>query len=200
MRFFGSLLVVILLLAGAGGCSDAKSDDDESSGTITLTVSGIAMEPTIKRGDQITVTKVNQYEPQRGEIVVFTDPGRWLAGGDDDNNNGSLVKRVIGLPGETVTCCDNSGRIAVNGKALDEPYIALPDYGPNCAGAGVGWRCRWKAGPVPAGHMFVLGDNRGESADSRVHMCHPEWDSCDESPWVDIDLVAGTVDGLSQHA
>lgn len=191
MRTFGSLFVVILLSAGAAGCSDSKSDDDESSGTITLTVPGIAMEPTIMRGERIKVTKVTAYKPERGEIVILKDPGGWLTGGD---GQGSLVKRVIGLPGDTITCCDNFGRIAVNGEALDEPYLAVPKFGERCAGHGAGWGCHWKTGPVPAGHLFVLGDNRGSSADSRLHMCHPEWDTCNQSPWVHVGLVTGTVD------
>ena len=82
---------------------------------------------------------------------------------------GHLVKRVIGIEGDIITCCDDQGRIAVNGEPLDEEAyvpqgrgLQRPDDRQLRAGRPA--RC-------PKGHIFVMGDNRGDSADSTVHMC-----------------------------
>lgn len=105
-----------------------------------------SMEPTLLVGDRIAVERVSYRftEPGRGDIVVFEGaPGQ----------PPHLVKRVVGLPGDRVEI--EGGTVRVNGRALDEPYVAWPDgrsSGP--------WR-------VPAGHLFFLGDNRGHSDDSR---------------------------------
>lgn len=148
-----------------------------------------SMEPTIKAGSRVTITKAaDGFGPHRGEIVLFTDPGGWLAANED--GEGMLLKRVIGVPGDIVTCCDKSGRIVINDDPVDEPYIAERK---TCAGAGVGFGCDWTVGPVPSGTVFVLGDNRGASADSRAHMCHPDWETCTQTPWIDVDLIRGTV-------
>jgi signal peptidase I len=182
--------LILAIVAGASfaaGCDDS----DDSADTFTVTMPAESMEPTIRAGSVVTVTKVTQdFKPQRGDIVLFKDPGGWLA---IDDGKGMLIKRVIGVPGDTVTCCDKSGRIVVNDEPVDEPYIAERK---TCAGAGVGFGCNWEVGPVPAGSMFVLGDNRGASADSRAHMCQEGAENCTKSPWVDVDLVTGTVDGL----
>lgn len=181
------LLVILSFSSMAAGCDE---DAEESLDTFTVTMPAASMEPTIKAGSRVTVTKVAEdFKPYRGEIVLFKDPGGWLVGNGD--GEGMLLKRVIGVPGDVVTCCDKSGRIVVNDDPVDEPYIAERR---TCAGAGMFWRCDWKAGPVPSGTIFVLGDNRGASVDSRAHMCHPESDTCTKSPWVDIDLIKGTVD------
>jgi signal peptidase I len=107
-------------------------------------VDGFSMIPTLKDGEFVLVSKVNYRfsNVERGDIIVFhfpMDPGT------------ELIKRVIGLPGDTVTI--QNRQVSVNGQVLNEPYIAdSPAYSG-----------QWN---VPAGQLFVLGDNRNDSSDS----------------------------------
>lgn len=119
-------------------------------------------------------------------------------GTEDD----SLIHRVIGMPGDTVVCCDAQGRLAVDGTALDEPYLAAGPGACNGAlldlwvvrpGTNVAGECRWTVGPVPEDRLFVLGDNRRHAADSRVHLCRAG-EQCPGGPWVPLDRVRGIVE------
>jgi len=145
-----------------------------------------SMENTLQVGDRILV---NELVPglvplQRGDVVVFQDPGGWLEGdqvsppsnaveaaGDwvlslvglstqDANNH--LVKRVIGLPGDHVVCCNALGQMSVNGAPLDEPYVLL-NPGSRAVSA-VNFDV-----VVPKGRLWVMGDNRYNSKDSRFN-------------------------------
>jgi signal peptidase I len=170
-----------------------------------------SMEPGLVKNDRILVQKVSYWfggSPQRGDVIVFKDPGDWLSDAEAAGPTsgitellakiglypagGHLVKRVIGVEGDVIKCCDKQGRISVNGVALNEKsYVKLdgaPCYGPMTS------TCDWTAGPVPEGHVFVMGDNRSHSADSTVHMCSPDETDCvpgDE--FVATDLVVGKV-------
>ena len=98
-------------------------------------------------------------------------------------DGGHLVKRVIGVEGDVITCCDEQGRISVNGVAVDESDYVKDEAGVDCAGPMTG-NCDWTAGPVPEGHVFVMGDNRAHSADSTVHMCTEGETDCVPGPRV----------------
>lgn len=117
---------------------------------------------------------------ERGDVVVFKDSQGWLqatpkkpagpfkwfqdglvfVGLLPDDNEQHLVKRVIGLPGDHVACCDAQGRVGINGKPLDETYIN-PAEVPTPEAFDI---------VVPAGKIWVMGDNRNHSSDSRRHL------------------------------
>jgi len=110
-------------------------------------VYGQSMEPNLHSDERLVVEKLSYrfHGPRRGDIVVLHDP----AGGPE-----LLIKRVIGLPGERVTIAD--GRVYIDGVALDEPYVAQTTQG------------NGRAWIVPPLTVFVMGDNRSASRDSRV--------------------------------
>ena len=109
-------------------------------------VYGQSMEPNLHTDERLMVEKVSYRlrGPERGDIVVVADP----TGGPIP-----LIKRVLGLSGETVSI--SGGRVYIDGRPLDEPYI-----GQITQGEGRSWR-------IPPLHVFVMGDNRGNSKDSR---------------------------------
>jgi signal peptidase I len=124
----------------------------------TFYIPSESMERTLLINDRVLVNKVvyDLRDPERGEIVVFEPPTDWAAGpGKDD-----YIKRVIGVGGDRVICCDADDRITVNGKALQEPYL-FPGNKPSDQPFDV---------TVPKGRIFVMGDHRAASADSRVHL------------------------------
>jgi len=134
-----------------------------------------SMVPTLEVGDRVLVNKLSYdlHDVHRGDIVVFASaPNKeWHKANIDD-----LVKRVIGLPGETVTQCDGE-KVCIDGKVLDESYLpkgtpsifpsTLPKLGDGtdaCAPDSPEGGCK-----VPAGMIFVMGDNRTNSEDSRAN-------------------------------
>lgn len=145
-----------------------------------------SMEQTLKVNDRILVNQLvpNTIDVQRGDIIVFKDPGGWLypkamaitpssfekllqtVGLAADTSHDYVVKRVIGVGGDRVTCCDANGRVQVNGVPIDEPYVSLPD-GITAVSADD------FDVTVPEGSVWVLGDNRYASKDSRYNQDQP---------------------------
>jgi signal peptidase I len=140
-----------------------------------------SMENTLHIGDRVIVEKITDFK--RGDVVVFGDPGGWLAGEAPperrpvgklfefigvlpDTSTEHLIKRAIGLPGDHVVCCDSRGRISVNGKALDEAdYLYASRDGISMNPSEVRFSV-----VVPKDRIFVMGDHRSVSADSRCHL------------------------------
>jgi signal peptidase I len=160
VRRLTSLVAAVLavaLLAGCGAVADA------AGGTQRYTQSGGSMEPTIKAGQVIRARTVgSDYKPSRGDIVLFHPPGKWSA-----ESTTVFLKRVIAVAGETIACCDAQGRVTVNGTGLDEPYLGTNSsldtpVNPNVCGSR-----RFDEVKVEAGSLFVMGDNRIASNDSR---------------------------------
>jgi signal peptidase I len=158
-----------------------------------------SMEPQFVKNDRILVQKVSYWgsSPSRGDIVVFQDPGGWLDAADSNAphspvtrlmekiglypTGGHLVKRVIGIGGDRVVCCDAKGRITVNGTALNEKSYLPKGTAPS--------QIKFDR-TIPKDHLWMMGDNRAFSYDSRGHMGGPG------GGFVDDDLVVGKVFAL----
>jgi signal peptidase I len=124
----------------------------------TFWVPSGSMIPTLRVGDRVIVNKLvyDFNSPDRGEVIVFHSPASWRSYPDEK----VFVKRLIGLPGDRVVCCDANGRLEINGKPLSEPYLNFSE-GPNTPAAPQHFSI-----VVPPGRLWVMGDNRYDSGDS----------------------------------
>jgi signal peptidase I len=162
----------------------------------TFVIPSGSMEPGLRVGDRVLVSRLDYRfgAVQRGDVVVFDGDGVFA----DAQPSGSLlarigrdvartlgspvgetdfVKRVVGVAGDHVVCCDAEGRVTVNGQPLDEQYVYPGDV-PSETDFDV---------TVPAGKLWMMGDHRSSSADSRDHLGDPG------SGMVPVDRVVGRV-------
>ncbi|GAB3712343.1 signal peptidase I [Mariniluteicoccus flavus] len=144
-----------------------------------FTIPSGSMENTLAVKDKVIAQKVTDF--RRGDVIVFKDPGEWVPGQNQqrsgtpakllefvgvlpNSSDDFLTKRVIGMPGDRVSCCDAQGRLMINGQPITEDYLYADANG----------RVRPSEFPfevvVPAGRLFVMGDHRNASADSRCHL------------------------------
>ncbi|UNS99268.1 signal peptidase I [Streptomyces tubbatahanensis] len=161
-----------------------------------------SMDPTLRVGDRVLVNKL-AYRfgdgPQRGDVIVFDGTESFSTDADPDANavttalrkagaatglvppaETDYVKRVIGVGGDLVRCCDRRGRIEVNGRPVSEDYLH-----PGDAPSTVPFETR-----VPEGRLWVMGDHRDKSSDSRDHLGDPGGGT------VPVDRVIGRADGI----
>ncbi|MEU8589628.1 signal peptidase I [Streptomyces sp. NPDC048664] len=118
-----------------------------------------SMEPGLRVGDRVLVNKLAYRfgsKPQRGDVVVFDGTGYF--------GNADYVKRVVGVGGDHVVCCDKEGRLEVNGRPVDESSFLYRGNRPSDVPFDA---------VVPPGTLFLLGDHRADSSDSRDHLGSP---------------------------
>ncbi|MEU8989718.1 signal peptidase I [Streptomyces sp. NPDC048558] len=147
------------------------------------TVPTSSMAPTIGAGDRVLAQRVDGGEVRRGDVVVFTDK-TWVS-------NAPVVKRVVAVGGDTVACCTD-GKLTVNGKQIDEPYLAED---------GLAELQNFPTVTVPKDRLFLLGDERSGSLDSTAHLTDAAKGTVARSAVsARVDAVVWPVDGMLEPA
>jgi len=140
----------------------------------TYTVTSGSMEPTINTGDHILINKVSRFfEPNRGDVVVVDGIDTF------SNDHSQFVKRVIAIGGDHIQCCTANGQLILNGKPLKEPYLNGQIASETIFDA-----------TVPKGRMWLMGDNRKQSSDSRDLLGMPGGGT------IGVDKILGHVIGV----
>ncbi|MGW1136532.1 signal peptidase I [Streptomyces zhihengii] len=140
------------------------------------TVPTDSMVPTVNVGDRVLAERMGGEDVRRGDVVIFRDK---------DWGNLPMVKRVVGVGGDEVACCGDGGRLTVNGRQLDEPYLRAE--GPAAESF---------TAKVPEGHLFLMGDDRRTSLDSRSHLQESGNGSVPRSAVeARVDAIAWPLDG-----
>lgn len=114
------------------------------------TVPTDSMVPTVNVGDRVLAQRMDGADVRRGDVVIFRD---------EEWGDLPMIKRVVGVGGDEVACCGDGGRLTVNGEPVDEPYLRAE-----------GPAAETFTAKVPEGHLFLLGDDRRTSLDSRSHL------------------------------
>ncbi|SOD64604.1 signal peptidase I [Streptomyces zhaozhouensis] len=120
------------------------------------TVPTNSMAPSVSSGDRVLAERIEGHEVRRGDVVVFRS---------SDWGDLPMVKRVVGVGGDTVACCDDAGRLLVNGEPIEEPYLDESERVASPTGFDT---------EVPEGELFLMGDDRSDSLDSRSLLAEGE--------------------------
>ena len=159
-----------------------------------------SMAETLSVKDRISVSRISAWtgNVDRGDVVVFDDANGWLEPDESEGLAGVLrkigefsgfvpadgkqilVKRIIGMPGDRVECCSTSNKISVNGVEITEPYLPAGTI-PSTISFDV---------VVPEGHVWVMGDNRSNSSDSRYHIADGQ------NPFIPMSAIVGRANAV----
>ncbi|MFF0579217.1 signal peptidase I [Streptosporangium saharense] len=172
------VLLAVLLTVSTTACGAVENVVGRKgfrSGSIT-------MEPTIRKGQHVTARTVDEnYVPKIGEVVVYRPPTYWLDQ-EPQLDADFLTARIIGVPGSSVSCCDATGKVVVDGRPLPEPYVSASPA------SAVTFEI-----DVPPDRLWIMGDNRDVSADSRAYRDAPERGT------IAISDVVGVVDNVGSN-
>jgi len=147
----------------------------------TFYIPSPSMEHTLNVWDRVLVNKLvyDFREPRRGEIVVFKAPSDWQSGTEGED----FIKRIIGVGGDHIVCCDDQERLMINGHSLDEPFIYKDADGKQDPAADQKFDIT-----VPKDRLWVMGDHRSASGDSLEH-----WEQTEniEEATIKADSIVG---------
>lgn len=164
--FFMAVLGIaftVIMMAALGCENNPISEAANAANQVTVIIHGVSMEPTLENGEQITAEIIDGADTiERGTVAAFPfDVVRERFELDENAVYGTLcIKRVIGLPGDTLRYDESTATLYINGEEYAEPYIMDQNY-------------EWGIGEivVPDGCVFMMGDNRNHSIDSRIFGC-----------------------------